>query len=114
MTWIAAAPGKSSTLLTSAIPELGFVRVSVQRTGGRVTVQEAGGTLAGMLAALGSRHAFLPDDQGAREFPRWCRQASRTTDAHLLRLAEAHRARLATLDTAIPGAFLLPGADDTS
>ena len=115
VTWIAeVAARQSSTLLTSAIPELGFVRVSVQRTGARVTVQEAGGTLAGMLAALGARHAFLPDDQGAREFPRWCRQASRTTDAHLLRLAEAHRARLATLDTAIPGAFVLPGADDMS
>jgi len=37
------------------------------------------------------------------------RQASRTTDAHLLELAKAHGARLATLDRRIPGAFLVPG-----
>ena len=37
--WIAAARRQKVTkLMTSAIPELGFVRVSVQRTGGRVTV----------------------------------------------------------------------------
>ena len=45
-----------------------------------------------------------------RDEPR--RGASRTTDAHLIRLAEAHGARLATLDTGIPGAFLVPGAAD--
>ena len=88
------------------------MRVSVQRTGGRVTVTEAAGALAGMLSALGPRHAFLPDDRPADDFPEWCREASRTTDAHLLRLAAAHGARLATLDTGIPGAFLVPGSVD--
>jgi predicted nucleic acid-binding protein len=92
--WIAAArKQKTAELLTSAIPELGFVRVSVQRTEGRVTVEEASRTLAGMLDSLGACHVFLP---------------SQTTDAHLLGLAEAHRARLATLDAGIPGAFLVP------
>ena len=111
--WIAATASQAAaTLLTSAIPQLGFVRVSVQRTGGRVTVTEAAGTLAGMLSALGPRHAFLPDDRPADDFPAWCREASRTTDAHLLRLAAAHGARLATLDTGIPGAFLVPGSVD--
>lgn len=94
--------------MTSAIPELGFVRVSVQRPGGRVTVAEATETLAGMVAALGDRHALLPDDQAVRRFPEWCASASRTTDAHLLELAAAHGAKLATLDTGIPGAFLIP------
>lgn len=108
--WIAATMRKkTSTLLTSAIPELGFVRVSVQRTAGRVTVTEAGQTLAAMLSTLGARHLFLPDDRPVVGFPVWCRQASRTTDAHLLELAESHGARLATLDTDIPGAFLVPG-----
>ena len=111
--WIAATrERKAARLLTSAIPELGFVRVSVQRAGGRVTVQEAGRTLTGMLRTLGARHRFLPDDRPGDDLPRWCRGASRTTDAHLLRLAEAHGARLATLDTGIPGAFLVPGAVD--
>ena len=108
--WIAATTGqKTSRLLTSPIPELGFVRVSVQRTAGRVTVEEAGDVLAGMLRSLGARHAFLPDDQSASRFPEWCRQASSTTDAHLLELAKAHGARLATLDERIPGAFVVPG-----
>ena len=110
--WIGATRArKNSRLLTSAIPELGFVRVSVQRTGGRVTVKDAGKALAAMLGALGACHAFLPDDQPAADFPEWCRGASRTTDAHLLRLAKAHGARLATLDTGIPGAFVVPVAD---
>ncbi len=99
---------KATKLMTSAIPELGFVRVSVQRTGGRVTVAEATETLTGMVAALGARHLLLADDQAARRFPEWCASASRTTDAHLLVLAAAHGAKLATLDTGIPGAFLIP------
>ena len=108
--WIAATRNRTTAkLLTSAIPELGFVRVSVQRTAGRVTVSEAGNALAGMLSTLGAQHAFLPDDRPADLFPDWCHQASRTTDAHLLELAETHGARLATLDKRIPGAFLVPG-----
>ena len=107
--WIAATrKQRTARLLTSAIPELGFVRVSVQRTAGRVTVNEAGNALTGMLGSLGSHHAFLPDDRPAGAFPTWCLQASRTTDAHLLALAEAHGAELATLDKHIPGAFLVP------
>ena len=109
--WIAATrDGRASRLLTSSIPELGFVRVSVQRTGGRVTVAEAADTLAGMLRSLGAAHALLPDDRSAVTFPDWCQFASRTTDAHLVQLAAAHGAVLATLDTGIPGAFVVPAA----
>jgi len=109
VTWIASAKKwKSAKLLTSSIPELGFVRISVQRTAGRVTVQEASKTLAGMLKSLGSRHVFLADDLPASDFPAWCQYASRTTDAHLLTLAQIHAAKLATLDTGIPNAFLIP------
>lgn len=104
---------KSTTLLTSAIPELGFVRVSFQRTGGMVSIKEAAKTLAGMIASLKSRHAFLADDQQSAGFPAWCLHASRTTDAHLVQLAEAHGAKLVTLDKAIPGAFLIPHAQST-
>jgi predicted nucleic acid-binding protein len=107
--WIAGVrKHRATTLWTSAIPELGFVRVSVQRTGGRVSVKEAGDTLAGMLESLGRAHAFLPDDRPAAGFPDWCQYASRTTDAHLMSLAHAHGAELATLDDGIPEAFLIP------
>jgi predicted nucleic acid-binding protein len=107
--WIAGMKKrKSDTLLTSAIPQLGFVRISVQWAAGRVTVSEAGETLAGMLKSLGSRHVFLADDVSALMFPEWCYQASLTTDAHLLQLAQTHGAKLATLDTGIPNAFVIP------
>lgn len=95
-------------MLTSAIPELGFVRVSVQRAGGRVTPEEAGRTLAGMLASLGSHHEFLADDQPGTSWPHWCRGSGQTIDAHLAELAARHQAQLVTLDTAIPNAFVLP------
>lgn len=107
--WIGVArKQKAITLMTSAIPELGFVRVSVQRAEGHVTVAEATETLTGMVAALGARHVLLADDQAVRQFPEWCSSASRTTEAHLLELAARHGAKLATLDTGIPGAFLIP------
>ena len=100
---------RGARLLTSPIPELGFVRVSMQRAAGRLDISAATHTLASMLQSLGRHHAFLPDDcSAAKEFPAWCGAASRTTDAHLVLLAHAHGAALATLDTGIPGAFLLP------
>lgn len=108
VTWIIKGREEGAELLTSAIPELGFVRVSCQRTGGRITLKRAGETLSGMLSSLGKAHAFLADDQPADRFAEWCRHASRTTDAHLLQLAEAHDAQLATIDRGIPGAFLVP------
>jgi predicted nucleic acid-binding protein len=42
------------------------------------------------------------------ELVAWCQSSSRTTDAHLLELAETHGAKFATLDTGIPGVFLIP------
>ena len=112
VTWIAAAKREEGTLFfTSAIPQLGFVRVSVLRTGGRVTVKEAAATLAGMIQTLRRRHVFLPDDRLADRFPKWCQSAAQTTDAHLLELAEAHGLSLATLDTRIPDASLIPPLD---
>lgn len=108
--WIRAMKAKRGIkLVTSVIPELGFVRVSVQRSGGRLPVAEAAATLAGMLGSLGKRHVFLPDDCSvAGGLPDWCMAASSTTDAHLVALAEQHGCRLATLDEGIPNAFLIP------
>lgn len=107
--WLGAMKQKRGVrLLTSAIPELGFVRVSVQRGGGSVGVKEAAATLSGMLRSLGGSHSFLPDNLPSSGFPAWCASASRTTDAHLLALAMKSKAELATLDTGIPGAFVLP------
>ena len=99
------SPG--TRLLTSPIPELGFIRVSVQRSFGRVSVQQAAEVLQSMLHSLGPVHQFLSDDLGGTQWPNWCRSATRTTDAHLLLLAQRHGLALATLDGGIPGATLL-------
>jgi predicted nucleic acid-binding protein len=107
--WIASAKRlRNMMLLTSAIPQLGFVRVSVQRMAGRLALSEAAEVLAGMIDSLDRSHVFVPDNIDSTKWPPWCQSASRSTDAHLLSLADAHHAKLATLDTAIPGAFLLP------
>lgn len=95
-------------LFTSPIPEIGFTRVSVQRSHGRIRVQEASEVLQGMLKTLGKSHRFLADDVSGTDWPNWCDSAGKTTDAHLAKLAEQHDLRLATLDAGIPNAFLLP------
>jgi predicted nucleic acid-binding protein len=72
-------------------------------------VEDAADTLAGMLRSLGGHHVFLPDDRSSSAgFHAWCGSASQTTDAHLLSLAQMHGVKLATLDTGIPDAYLLP------
>ena len=107
--WLAFERGKpDSGFLTSPIPELGFVRVSVQRAAGTIAVREACSALEGMLASLGRSHSFIPDDQRGSGLPIWCKVAARTTDGHLLALASAHDAKLVTLDTGIPDAFVVP------
>ena len=106
--WIARMMADSNTLLTSAIPQIGFVRVSVRRSAGNLAPEAAGSRLRNMLATLGDSHRLVPDDQTGFDWPAWCTSASRTTDAHLLALAGAHGAKLATLDSGIPGAFVIP------
>ena len=110
--WVAEMKQKrGNKLLTSAIPELGFVRVSLQRAAGKLAVNDAASILASMIDSLGKCHEFVADDRSATAgYPAWCRGAATTTDAHLFSLAADHRAKLATLDTGIVGAFLLPRA----
>ena len=106
--WIAANKKiRAAKLFTSPIPVIGFVRVSVQRANGRITIAEAADVLRGMLDSLGPVHQFLSDDLGGTEWTDGCAAASRTTDAHLLLLAQRHGLTLATLDSGIPGAMLL-------
>jgi predicted nucleic acid-binding protein len=107
--WVALERGQAGTVFfTSPIPELGFVRVSVQRAAGTIAVKDACSVLEGMLASLGRTHSFISDDQHGTALPAWCKGAARTTDAYLSGLAKAHDATLATLDTGIPSAFIVP------
>ena len=108
--WIQGKLSHSKVLLsTTSIVELGFVRVSVQKSADTVTIQEAADRLDHLLSKLRNRHRFLPDDLSSRrDFHTWCKSSKHTTDAHLLALAEKHGLQLATLDTGIPGAFVIP------
>jgi uncharacterized protein len=96
-------------LATTPIVQLGFVRVSVLRNPQGITVEMASQRLSSLVDFLKKKHRFLPDDlSSCRPFPAWCKNPKHTTDAHLLALAEKHGMKLATLDTGIPGAFLIP------
>jgi len=100
---------KATKLHTCSITEIGFIRVSLQKTVPRIEIQDAANTLENLLRSLKSHHSFLPDDLSSRRiFPAWCKAAKHTTDSHLLALAEEHNLKLATLDTGIPGAFVIP------
>ena len=51
---------------------------------------------------------FISDGSDISSLPKWVRSPAQTTDGHLLELAGANGAVLATLDARIPGAFLIP------
>src|SRR4051812_45347270 len=72
--WITACkknPG--TTLFTSAIPRLCFVRITVQKHKGGVSPAVVGQMLDALLATLGKYHKPLADDGEATIFPEWCR-----------------------------------------
>ena len=105
--WVAGLPAGDG-LATCSITELGFVRVLNQAPQYRVPVREAVKTLR-RFRQWGQRAVvILPDGRGAGELPDWVKAGRQVTDGHLLGLAQAHDAQLATLDESIPGAFLIP------
>lgn len=106
--WISDARNKKSIqLITTPITQLGFVRISIQRSSHELSVSESCKILGEMIHYLGKQHLFLPDPIQSFNFPSWCKFANQTTDAHLFKLAESHQAKIATLDQKIPGAFLI-------
>jgi hypothetical protein len=51
---------------------------------------------------------FLSDGNDISSLPAWVKTPKQTTDGHLLQLASANGAFLATLDEGIPEAYLIP------
>ena len=100
--WRAAHP--SDELLSCALTELGFIRVSVQVFS--YSVAQAEEALAQRLRPHLRYLADLPRPR----LPGWATSAARTSDAFLVQVATMHRARLATFDVAIPGAALIVSA----
>jgi predicted nucleic acid-binding protein len=95
-------------LATSAITELGFVRVLVQASQYGFTVAQARSVLLQLKSASTLKFTFIPDDHDVSHLPVWVKSAKQTTDGHLAQLAKANDAILATLDAKIPGAYLIP------
>lgn len=100
--------GRSDHFLTCSITELGFVRVlgNVRAYGMDVAYAKS------LLQDLKSRKElpleFIDDGNDISSLPKWVKSPAQTTDGHLVQLASANGAVLATLDAGIPGAFLIP------
>lgn len=97
-----------STLATCSITELGFVRVLAQAQAYGFTVAQARTLLVRLKKSPAISITFLTDDRDITHLPTWVKSPGQTTDGHLVELARANAAELATFDEKIPGAFLIP------
>jgi uncharacterized protein len=93
---------------TCSITELGFVRVLVQAPQYGFTVAHARDLLLQLKSANSLNFTFIPDNHDVSHLPAWVKSAKQITDGHLAQLAKANSAVLSTLDTRIPGAYLIP------
>lgn len=95
-------------LATCSITETGFVRVSAQVSRYGLTVSEARSILLRLKASSPLKFTFISDNNDISQLPNWVSTPKQITDGHLLQLAKANGAVLATLDRKIPSAFLIP------
>jgi len=108
-TWLVdLSSSDGEELATCSITELGFVRVVSQVKTYGYSLSEALFLLDRVKAKSIVKFAFVADDQDVAALPRWVKTPKHLTDGHLAQLAKANNALLATLDTRIPGAFLIP------
>jgi uncharacterized protein len=107
--WVARLARKGiPDLATCSITELGFVRVLSQAQQYEITVVQARELLLLLKAGKSIRCSFISDGQDISHLPKWVKSPKQTTDGHLVELAKANGAQLATLDGKIPGSFLMP------
>jgi hypothetical protein len=107
--WVRRLAAKGTPHLTTcSITELGFVRVLAQAPQYGFTVGQACSLLRRLKAARAVNFTFIADGQDVSHLPSWVKMARQTTDGHLVQLAAASGAVLATLDRQIPEAFLIP------
>ncbi len=90
------------------ITELGFARVIAQTPDYAFTVQQARTLLIGLKGNGKLQLTFFPDANDISLLPAWVKAPKQTTDGHLVQLAVANGAVLATLDQGIPAAYLIP------
>ncbi|MGH9434145.1 MAG: PIN domain-containing protein [Terriglobia bacterium] len=95
-------------LATCSITELGFVRVLSQAPAYGLKIAQARTLLLRLKKTSALALTFIPDDHDISHLPAWVKTPKQTTDGHLVQLAGANSAVLATLDESIPGAYLIP------
>jgi predicted nucleic acid-binding protein len=107
--WVHTVASKGTPdLATCSITELGFVRVLAQAPQYGFTIVHARSLLLRLKTGNTLKFTFIADDHDISYIPAWVKTAKQTTDGHLVQLAKAKGAILATLDGRIPGAFLIP------
>ena len=107
--WIASLAEKGiPEVATCSITELGFVRVLGQAQQYGSSVPQARSLLLELKNNQHIHWSFIPDEHDISHLPRWVKSPGQTTDGHLVVLAKANAAVLATLDRRIPGAFFIP------
>jgi predicted nucleic acid-binding protein len=105
--WVATLDS-ADILATTPITELGFIRVLSQVSQYNITLDQARTLLTRLKSSRTRRFKFIADDLGADDLPRWVKTGRQTTDGHLCALASANSSLLATLDSGIPRAFIIP------
>jgi uncharacterized protein len=95
-----------------SITELGFIRVLAQAPQYEISVEQARIFLTRLKVNKTLRFTFVVDDQEVAKLPAWVKTAKQTTDGHLVQVAKAHGAILATLDRRIPTALVIPPAPE--
>jgi hypothetical protein len=99
---------KGDHFLTCSITELGFVRVIGNVRAYGMDVAYAKSLLQELKVWKDLPLEFINDGNDISFLPKWVKSPGQTTDGHLVQLASANGAVLATLDEGIPGAFLIP------
>jgi predicted nucleic acid-binding protein len=97
-----------SELITCAVTELGFLRTLAQAEPYGFTIEQGKNLLSQLKSSREFHFVFLSDGLGLAQLPRWVKGPKQIADSHLLELASAHGAEMATLDERIPGAFVIP------
>ena len=102
--WLVSLSATDEVLLCPHI-ELGFVRVALL---GKYIPEMATAkkVLAGFVPGK-AKLGFVSDSSRVKDLPTWVKTGAAIADGHLLNVAEAHGAKLATMDEGIPGAFVI-------
>jgi predicted nucleic acid-binding protein len=107
--WVAGlAQNGVPELATCSITELGFVRVLSQAERYRCSVTEAKELLRTLKAGETPLSTFISDGLDVSRLPQWVRHPKQITDGHLVELARANDAQLATIDESIKRSLLIP------